>query len=72
MKSDFSAEQARQLLASEEGRELMRLLSQDGGRQLRQAAAAFQSGDTAGAQEALSPLLSTPEATRLLHKINGK
>lgn len=72
MKSNFSEEQARQLLASEEGRELMRLLSQDGGRQLRQAAAAFQSGDTAGAQEALSPLLSTPEAARLLHKINGK
>ena len=72
MKSNFSEEQARQLLASEEGRELMRLLSQDGGRQLRQAAAAFQSGDTAGAQAALAPILSTPEAAALLQKLNGK
>ena len=49
-------EQARQLLASEEGR----------------AAEEFQKGNVSGAQDALRPVLSTPEAAELLEKINRK
>lgn len=55
-------EQARQLLASEEGKRLMQLLSQGGGKELRRAAEEFQKGNVSGAQDALRPVLSTPEA----------
>lgn len=65
-------EQARQLLASEEGKRLMQLLSQGGGRELRRAAEEFQKGNVSGAQDALRPVLSTPEAAELLEKINRK
>ena len=45
-----TVEQARQLLASEEGRRLMQLLSQGGGKELRRAAEEFQKGNVSGAQ----------------------
>ena len=62
-------EQARQLLASEEGKRLMQLLSQGGGKELRRAAEEFQKGNVS---DALRPVLSTPEAAELLEKINRK
>lgn len=64
--------QAQQFFASEEGRRLMELLSQDGGKGLRRAAEEFRKGNVSGAQEALRPVLSTPEAAELLKKINRK
>lgn len=67
-----TVEQARQLLASEEGRKLLALLSQGGGKELRKAAEEFQKGNMGGAQAALSPLLSTPEAAELLERIRRK
>ena len=48
-----TVEQARQLLASEEGRKLLALLSQGGGKELRRAAEEFQKGNMGGAQAAL-------------------
>lgn len=65
-------EQARQLFASEEGKRLIQLLSQHGEKELRRAAAEFQKGNVSGAQEALRPVLSTPEAAAILNKINRK
>ena len=50
----------------------MELLSQDGGKGLRRAAEEFRKGNVSGAQEALRPALSTPEAAELLKKINRK
>lgn len=67
-----TAQQAQQLLSSEEGQKLMQLLSQGGGKELRAAAEAFRRGDSAGAQAALAPILSTPEAAALLQKLNRK
>ena len=70
-KIPFSAEELRRVLGSAEGKRLMALLSQDGST-LQQAAEAFRSGDIAGAQERLKPLVSTPEATRLLDDLSRK
>lgn len=72
MEQTPTAEQARRVLASEEGQQLLQLLSQGGGKELRAAAAAFRQGDNAGAQAALAPILSTPEAAALLQKLNRK
>lgn len=70
-KNSFSAEEMRRVLGSPEGKQLLALLSRDGS-SLKAAAQAFQSGDTAGAQRLLQPLVSTPEASALLQKINKK
>ena len=70
-KNPFSAEDLRRVIGSAEGKQLMALLSQDGGA-LQQAAAAFRGGDVAGAQELLKPLVSTPEAGRLLDELSRK
>lgn len=70
-KIPFSPEELRRILGSAEGKRLMALLSQDGSA-LQQAAAAFRSGDVAGAQERLKPLVSTPEAAQLLDELSRK
>lgn len=70
-KIPFSAEDARRVLGSAEGKQLLALLSRDGS-SLKAAAQAFQSGDTAAAKALLQPLVDTPEASALLQKINRK
>ena len=70
-KFQISPELLRKVLGSAEGRQLLALLSKDGGA-LRQAARAYQQGDTEAAQAVLKPLVETPEAAQLLEKINGK
>ena len=62
----FQPEQVRQVL----GKKLLQLLTQDGGAALQQAAARLKAGDTAGAQAALAPFLSSEEAAALLQQIN--
>ena len=69
-KPQFSPEEMRRVLQSEEGKRLIALLSQNGG--LQSAVKAFQKGDMEAVQNALKPALSTKEADTLLHKINGK
>lgn len=66
----FSAEEMRRVLGSAEGKQLLAMLSQNGG--LKTAVEAFKKGDMAGAQEALRPVIETEEAGELLQKINGK
>lgn len=68
----FSAEQAKKILGSAEGKQLLALLNRDGGQQLRQAAEAFRRGDTAQAQSLMQSLTRDPETAELLKKINGK
>ena len=68
----FSAEQAKKILGSAEGKQLIALLNRDGGQQLRQAAEALRRGDMARAQALMQPLTQDREAAELLKKINGK
>ena len=68
----FSAEQAKKMLGSAEGKQLIALLNRDGGQQLRQAAEALRRGDMAQAQALMQPLTEDREAAELLKKINGK
>lgn len=68
----FSAEQAKKILGSAEGKQLLALLNRDGGQQLRQAAEALRRGDMAQAQTLMQPLTQDREAAELLKKINGK
>ena len=69
-KPQFSPEEMRRVLQSEEGKRLIALLSQNGG--LQTAVKAFQKGDMEAVQNALKPALANKEAESLLHKINGK
>ncbi len=69
-KPQFSPEEMRRVLQSEEGKRLIALLSQSGG--LQSAVKAYQKGDMEAVQDALKPALSNKEAEALLHKINGK
>lgn len=68
----FSPEQLKQVLGSPEGKQLIALLSRDGGKTLKQAAAEFQKGNTSAAQELLKPVVETAEAEELLQKINNR
>ena len=68
----FSAEQAKKILGSEEGKQLIALLNRDGGQQLRQAAEAFRRGDMAQVQALMQPLTQDREAAELMKKINGR
>lgn len=65
----FSAELLKQMLNSAEGKQLIALLNRDGGKGMQQAAAEYRKGDVAAAQEALKPLVDTPEAKKLLQKL---
>lgn len=67
----FTADQARRVLASPEGRQLIQLLSRDGGAALQQAAQALRAGDYAALQQTLAPLMQTPQAQQLLAKLTG-
>ena len=58
------------MLSSKEGLALLKLLNQDGGDTLRQAAAAFQQGDRETAQALLTPIMETEQAKMLLRALN--
>ncbi len=68
----FSAEQVRQVLTSAEGRQLMALLSRDGGQGMQQAAEAYRKGNLSEAQEALKPLMQNTQAQALLKKLSER
>ena len=65
-------EQLRSMLASKEGKQLMELLSRDGGIALRQASAAAKNGDYDRAKRIMEPLMQSPEAVWLVDEINRK
>jgi hypothetical protein len=54
------------LLSTQEGQRLLQLLSADGGKTLRRAGAALQSGDQAAAQATMAPLLENSQVKALL------
>ena len=71
MDVSFSADQLRRVLSSAEGKQLLALLTADGGGRLRQAAEAVKAGDHTRAQAILQPVLQTEQAQALLQKLNG-
>lgn len=68
----FSEADIKKVLGTKEGQALLRLLSQDGGKTLRQAADALKSGNAARAQELVKPLMQSPDAAALIQKLNQK
>ncbi len=68
----FSEADIKKILGTKEGQALLRLLNQDGGKTLRQAANALKSGDTAKVQEIVKPLMQSRDAAALIDKLNQK
>lgn len=68
----FTRQQIAAVLSTGEGKELLALLSKDGGAALRSCAQALQTGDTERAQNLIAPLLQSDKARELLAKINEK
>ena len=65
---DVNFSEMRRVMASEEGKKLLAMLSQSGS--LQAAMQAFQKGDMQAVQEAVRPVVETPQAAELLHKLN--
>lgn len=65
---DVNFSEMRRVMASEEGKKLLAMLSQSGS--LQAAVQAFQKGDMQAVQEAVRPVVDTPQAAELLHKLN--
>ncbi len=68
----FDPKDIQRVLGSQEGQQILKLLQQDGGKALKAAATAYRQGNTQKAQEIIAPLMTTPEATRLVDKLNQK
>ena len=66
----FTKQQLAAVLSSSEGKQLLSLLSRDGGAALSQAAQALKNGDTELAKSLVSPMLQSSEAQALIAKIN--
>ena len=66
----FTKQQLAAVLSSSEGKQLLSLLSRDGGSALSQAAQALKNGDTELAKSLVSPMLQSNEAQALIAKIN--
>lgn len=71
-KLPVSLEDIRRLLGTKEGQQLLKLLNQDGGAALRQAADSIKAGDYEAVKQKLGPLLATEEAAQLLQKLDPK
>lgn len=70
MKDNKALEEFQKLMQTSEGKQLVKLLNQDGGKALKQAGAALQQGDETGAKDTLTPLLEQREIRTLLEKLN--
>ena len=67
----FSMQDALSLAKSPAGQQLLTLLQQNGGDEVRQAAAFASAGDYTQAKEILSGLLNDPEIKKLLNQLGG-
>lgn len=56
----------KKLLGSPEGRELIRILNQDGGKTLQKAAGAMKAGDEQRMKNTMAPLLESPQVRQLM------
>ena len=55
----FNEKDIRRVLGSPEGQKILKLLNQDGGQALRQAANALRSGNTEEAKRIISPIMES-------------
>lgn len=62
-------QEAMKIAGTPAGQQLIQLLQQNGGEELRQAMAKAAAGDYAQAKQALTSLLDTPEAKKLLDQL---
>ena len=69
---NFSMEEVMRLANSPAGQQLLAMLKQKDSTALDQAAALAKSGNYAQAGKALSAMLSTPEAQKLMKELGGK
>ena len=68
----FTSQQLAAVLSSREGKQLLALLSRDGGNALSQAAQALKNGDTELAKSLVGPMMQSAEAQALIAKINER
>lgn len=68
----FSEADIKKVLGTPEGQALLRMLNRDGGTTLRQAANAVKNGDLQKAQDLVRPIMESPDAAKLISKINRK
>lgn len=68
----FTKQQIAAVLSSPEGKELLSILSRDGGSTLSQAAQALRTGNTELAKQLVSPMLQSDQAQALIEKINER
>ena len=66
----FSEADVKKVLTSPEGKKLLQLLNQDGGKALRQAADALKNGQNQTAQQILQPIMESDAAVGLIKKLN--
>ena len=69
---NFSMEELMKLAKSPAGQQLIAMLKNQDNSKLERAAALAKSGDYAQASQALSGMLSTPEAQKLMKELGGK
>lgn len=67
--NDPSMETIMQLAKSPAGQQLISLLQQTGGEELRQAMAKASAGDYTQAKQAITALMNNPEAKKLLEQL---
>lgn len=67
--NDSSLQEIMRFARSPEGKKLVQSLQQKGGDELQQAITKASSGDYSQAKQAISALLDTPEAKRLLEQL---
>ena len=68
---NISMEDAMRLAQSPTGTQLLELLSRSHGAQMEEAMAKASAGDMAGAREALSALMSSPQIMQMLQQMEG-
>jgi hypothetical protein len=66
----FNEKDIRRVLGSPEGQKILKLLNQDGGQALRQAANALRNGNTEEAKRIISPIMESEEAAQLIDRLN--
>lgn len=72
MEQNLDLNQLMKLARSPAGQQLLQLLQQQGGQELEAAAKKASAGDFVQAMQALSGLLSTPEAKAILKELEDR
>lgn len=69
---DFSAEQMKKIAESDAGKQLLALLQQSQGENLKNAMDLAAAGDYSKAKDILSTMMQSPQAAALLKQLRGQ